>query len=212
MRVDGVGNGTGSTGYTDYASIGAYAITKTGCGATGVPSVPLNFTATPSGTAPSIVLKWDTPASNGGSPITKYVISRAGQPDLVINPANVRTITGLAYKTAYTFTIKARNANGDGPVATASATTKGKPTVPTSVTATRNTGANTATINWLPPTDTGGAPIQAYEVRIDSGAWVIKNSGTFRNHTFTAVGAGPHTLQVRARNGLGYSPIVSRTV
>ena len=156
VEIDGVGKGLPTASYDDYASLGAYTLTKTGCAAGGVPSAPLNFTATPAGTSASLVLHWDTPASNGGSPITRYVISRAGQPDLVIAPATARTIRGLAYKTNYTFTIKARNANGDGPTATASGTTKGLPTAPTSVGATRNTGAGTITLSWLPlPTPVG---------------------------------------------------------
>ena len=212
VEIDGVGKGLPTASYDDYASIGAYTLTQTGCAASGVPSAPQNFTATPAGSSASLVLNWTAPASNGGSPITKYVISRAGQPDLVINPATTRTIRGLAYKTGYTFTIRARNANGDGPTATASGTTKGLPTAPTSVAATRNTGAGTITLSWLPPADTGGAPIQLYQVRIDFGEWVVKNSGTFRNHTFTGVAAGAHTVQVRCRNALGFSPAVNRTI
>ena len=49
LRVDGVGVGTPQTGYSDYGSIGAYALTVSGgvCTApTGAPAAPLNVVAT----------------------------------------------------------------------------------------------------------------------------------------------------------------------
>ena len=177
------------------------------------PGVVQNFVAAPAGKSPSVVLTWAAPASDGGSPITKYVITRAGAAPLVIDGGlRGRTITGLDRNTAYTFTIQARNAIGDGPGVSASATTKDFPGAPTNVTATRDTVAGTATLSWQPPASTGGLAIQLYQVRIDGGVWVELPGSTPRNYTFNGVAAGAHTLQVRCRNALGFGPAVTKTV
>jgi hypothetical protein len=52
-------------------------------------------------------------------------------------------------------------------------------------------------VSWAAPSDTGGGTIR-YEVKLDSGGWV--DSGTDRSHRFTGVGAGGHSVQVRAFN------------
>ena len=59
------------------------------------------------------------------------------------------------------------------------------------------TAPATVDVSWAAPTDTGGGSVR-YEVNLDSGGWT--NSGTDRTHRFTGVGAGGHTVQVRAVN------------
>ena len=48
-RVDGVGNGTPSSGYDDYGSLGRYTLELSGCGAV-TPSPTASPTATPTPT------------------------------------------------------------------------------------------------------------------------------------------------------------------
>ena len=59
-------------------------------------------------------------------------------------------------------------------------------------------GGTSATVNWLAP-DSGGSP-ESYEYEVDgSGAWVTADSGV----VIGDLGAGSHTVSVRARNSYG---------
>ncbi len=83
-----------------------------------VPGAPSNITAT-AGNGYAAV-SFTAPADDGGSPVTGYLMTS--------NPGNITatgtgtsiTITGLTNGTAYTFTVKAVNAVGNGPDSTAS--------------------------------------------------------------------------------------------
>lgn len=96
-------------------------------GATSPPTVPaqpsgLNATA---GNASAFV-SWTAP-SNGGSPITSYTVTpfmgSTQQPPTIVSgspPATSASIAGLTNGTAYTFTVSATNAVGQGPASVAS--------------------------------------------------------------------------------------------
>ncbi len=79
--VDGVGNGPWSTGYDDYASLGAYTMDVSGCdGAapTGTPTEPTGTAATPGPTTSSVTVSWSAPSSAGSSAVTGYLLTRSG--------------------------------------------------------------------------------------------------------------------------------------
>jgi uncharacterized repeat protein (TIGR01451 family) len=71
-------------------------------------------------------VSWVAPASNGGSPITSYTVTTllggipTGAPVAVAGNATSTFVTGLINGTAYTFTVHATNAIGDGPESVAS--------------------------------------------------------------------------------------------
>ena len=118
LQVDGVGFGTAaSTGYSDYASIGAYTVQiTTQVAAAGVPSTP----AAPTAVAGDgqVTLSWTAPADNG-SPIDRYVVTpyRAGVAQTALTTttaATTTTVTGLTNGVSHTFTVRAHNAVGDG--------------------------------------------------------------------------------------------------
>ena len=105
--------------------------------ATDVPSTPTGLTARTRGRT-QIDLSWDTPASDGGTPITGYrieVSSDGGSnwSDLVANTGNAnRTYphTGLTAGDTRHYRVSAVNANGTGPassVATAQTTRRVRP-------------------------------------------------------------------------------------
>jgi alpha-tubulin suppressor-like RCC1 family protein len=91
-----------------------------------LPSAPQDLlTGAYGGTA---VLSWSPPALNGGAAISAYRIYRADQgssPIATVGGTVTSYIdTGLTDSTTYSYTVKAVNAEGEGPLASASATPK----------------------------------------------------------------------------------------
>jgi microcystin-dependent protein len=88
-----------------------------------VPGTPTGVIA--SASDGQVALSWSAPISNGGSPITGYVVTpylgAAAQPPVTEPSApTAATITGLTDGATYTFTVAATNAVGSGAASTAS--------------------------------------------------------------------------------------------
>ena len=116
-----------------------------------------------------VTLGWSPPASDGGSPVTGYVVTPfvagVAQPSLAYpSTATVETVTGLADGTTYDFTVAATNAVGLGAPSTASpdATPVGPPGPPSGVAAT--SGDSSVTVTWSPPASDGGSSVTGYVV------------------------------------------------
>ena len=93
-----------------------------------VPSAPLAVGA--SAATSQARVSWSEPSSNGGSPLTGYVVtpyvgSSAQTPVTVSAGATATVVKGLSNGTSYTFTVKAVNAIGTGPASSALA--RGRP-------------------------------------------------------------------------------------
>jgi hypothetical protein len=120
-------------------------------------------------------VNWTAPAQSVPA-ITGYTVERTNGTTVVLTnvPATARTLTatGLTNGTAYTFRVRAVNANGPGAYSTASNTvTPAAPTapgVPTIGTATA--GNASAIVRWTPPASDGNSPITRYEVRVLNAA------------------------------------------
>ena len=208
-RVDGVGNGTGATGYSDYGSIGAYAVSVTGCTAVpGAPGAPTNLRVTPDASGTAATLSWSAPASDGGSAVTGYRLTRTGGTPVDVGVVGSHTLTGLTPGTTYTFTVAAVNLIGRGAQANASATlpvpgptAASPPTAPTAPGAPgigkarsgKAGGKTTAKIAWKAPTGSGGSALTGYRVL------VFKKGGT-PVKTFT-VAAGQTSYQAKLKRG-----------
>jgi Ca2+-binding RTX toxin-like protein len=191
-----------------------------------VPSAPTIGTAT-AGNATATV-RW-TPGGDGGSPITSFQVQvRTGT-------TVVQTITGVAPTatslvvspltngTAYNFRVLAVNAKGAGPLSAASnvvtpATVPGAPRIGTATPGAAG-GALTASVTWLPPLATGGAPITGYVVRAlrMSAAGAVLATVTSATQPAGArslsmtLPAGNYRFTVQAINRVGAGPQSARS-
>ena len=140
-----------------------------------VPGVPTGLRGTPGNR--QVSLSWTAPVSDGGSPISDYVIrysADAGKTwarfDEAMSPATSATVTGLATGVAYVFKVIPINAAGRGlpsPVSTAFA----PHTVPGMPTGLRGTPGNRQVdLAWTAPTSDGGSAIMDYVIRYSADA------------------------------------------
>uniref|UniRef100_A0A671UGG7 Titin n=1 Tax=Sparus aurata TaxID=8175 RepID=A0A671UGG7_SPAAU len=126
-------------------------------------------------TGDSMTLNWCKPASDGGSPVTGYVIERrekTGMRWVRVNRDPVVECTAVATKLRkgceYDFRVYAENAAGLSPPSEQSATFRAldplvvasRPTKPKIVSSTKDS----VSIVWKPPTNDGGARILGYSV------------------------------------------------
>jgi hypothetical protein len=136
---------------------------------TPVPGHVTNVSATAGPGSASV--SWSAPSEGG--PVTEYTITpyigSEAQPGTTVSgspPATSATIKGLTAGTSYTFTVRASNANGSGPVSgesnavTPSALTV--PGAPSEVVASGATGQ--ALVSWAEPASNGGSAITGYTV------------------------------------------------
>jgi hypothetical protein len=106
QAVSGVGTGAYSTA--------SNAVTPTSPTAPGAPTIG---TATPGNGRATVT--WTAPASDGGSPVTGYVVTpyfglRAGMPRTYDSTATTEIVTGLTNGWSYRFRVQAINAIGTG--------------------------------------------------------------------------------------------------
>jgi titin len=133
------------------------------------PGAPTSVSAT-AGNG-SATVSWTAPASDGGSAITGYNVTRfvggIAQGTDSVGVVTQTTVSGLTNGTTYTFRVAAKNTIGTGaqssdsngvtPMAPATA-----PGAPTGVSATAGNGS--ATVSWTAPAADGGSAITAYDV------------------------------------------------
>jgi putative cell wall-binding protein len=208
--VTGLTNGTAYT-FTVHAtndtgngpeSAPTNAVTPTASTST-TPGAPTGVTASPGDTTAAVA--WSAPASNGGSAITSYVVTASPGGRTATSTGTTATVTGLSNGTAYTFTVKATNANGTGPASSASAAiTVGAPGAPTGVSATA--GDRRATVSWTAPAS-NGASISSYTVTSSPEGRTATVAGTVRSATVTGLTNGTaYTFTVKATNSRGTGP------
>ena len=168
----------------------------------GLPGAPTGASAIPGDSQADV--SWSAAADNG-DPISLYTVypNPADVPP-VSSAASPVTVAGLTNGTAYTFTVTATNAAGEGSASTASGavTPTGPPTEPLSVTAAG--GDAQATVNWSAPANNGGSPIDHYTV-ITNPADVppADTTGAPTSLLITGLTNGQaYTFTVTATNGL----------
>ena len=166
-----------------------------------VPDAPSGLTLTVSNS--TIISNWTAPF-NGGSNIINYNLyySTNNSNFTKINVGNVLTYTlnNLSFEFIYYIYVTAENIDGEGaPSLTSSISLYTIPGPPTSVIVSIGAYGNTATINWIPPQNTGGG-ISHYTVISDTGGLTNTSSGTSciisgltygTSYTFTATSTNP---------------------
>ena len=212
LRVDGVGNGTWTNGYDDYASIGAYTLSTTGCGGGGVdpvaPAEPTGLNVVPAANGQSATFTW-APGFDGGSPITGYVVQRTGASSQSLGPsATSHVFSGLTPGASYTFSVAAVNAIGTGSAATVDATIPvpvSPPSAPQDLVVTVHAAARTADVQWNPPASAGGGVLFGYYVSVDGVQVDDVTQGTHLLLTGLTRGR-TYDVAVRAHNAAGPGP------
>jgi hypothetical protein len=170
----------------------------------GVPSVPLNFTAT-STTRYEIDVAFDAPADDGGLTIDVYEISvLPGYPENLVS-GSPATIDSLADDVEYSVTVRAHNAKGFGPPTAPELVIPGVvPGAPTIGTATKEDDTVVA-VEFTPPADDGGPPITLYTATSTPGS--ITGTGTSSPVFVSGLSYGEtYTFHVAATNAIGEGP------
>ena len=174
------------------------------------PTAPVNLSVVASdGTA---ALVWAVPTSDGGAPVTSYVVERSTDGGLTWATATTTSTTGavlsgLSNGTAYAFRVIAVNAAGSGaPSAPVTATPAAAPGAPTSLVLVSGDGQ--IALSWSAPSNDGGASISSYRVEISSDggtSWAIAASAvTARNFLVVGLTNGtPYQFRVTATNMIG---------
>ena len=169
-------------------------------------------------------LRWNPPASDGGSDITGYnVVKRCGDERAkLVNhhplPADsyAYLVTHLMNGTRCRFTVKAVNAVGVGPASKPATATPHHPTMYVSAAPAdlhAKAGDRTVTLTWKPPASNGGSAITGYDVveRGGNGPAVLVNpvplgaSDTSYVVRHLVDGSG-YRFTVKAINAVGVGP------
>ena len=151
-------------------------------------------------------VSWTAPVSDGGSPLTGYVVTTNSGTCVRANAlATSCVISQLTPGTNLTVSVVAENAVGQSIAATSSMTTPMAPGIPTITYVTATT--TTATISWTAPQVTGGRAIVAYSVVAVSStnSSDISRCSTIGT-TCQLVGLTENTnykVKVRAHNSVG---------
>jgi len=170
------------TGYVDtglengielFYYVVAYNAIGNGSSSSEVSALPLALPSAPQSLAvmvegPTILLTWDLPAIDGGSPITGYMIYRgtvSGGEGFLIMTGNVLEYVdaGLIIGQTYWYQVTAVNALGEGPSSNeANATVLSLPGAPLVLQAVLGDGS--VILSWNAPASDGGSPIVGYDI------------------------------------------------
>ena len=175
-----------------------------------VPSAPLGFSGT--GGLRQISLQWQSPASDGGSPITYYRIVNVTTGSTTDVSGNVQSlvVSGLLNAMSYKFTVAAANSAGlsltSGPLTIS--TVADVPSNPQNFTVER--GIRQISLQWLAPADDGGSPVTSYHVVNVTTGWSLDVSGSQTSLVVGDLSNGTaYTFTVAAVNSAGSSVLVT---
>ena len=159
-------------------------------------------------------LSWTSPSSDGGSPITNYIIYRgttSGSETFLVRLGSVLSYTdlGLANGITYYYTVAAINGVGHGPNSTeANATPATTPSEPLNLAAIAGDGQ--VTLTWTAPISDGGLPIMNYTLyrgTASGGETLLMTLGNLLTYSDTGLANGQtYYYRVSASNSVGEGP------
>ncbi|MBS1836272.1 MAG: fibronectin type III domain-containing protein, partial [Actinobacteria bacterium] len=207
FTIGGLTNGVGH-------SVEVRAVSALGAGDS---SVPVSGTPRTAPDAPTAVaaaggdgtatVTWSAPASDGASAISGYTVTLYDAPtgglaagSCTSGGALTCTVAGLRNGTTYHAAVVATNAAGTGPASAPRVEVRpvGRPSVAISGIV---PGATSLTVDVA--TDDSGAPMSAYEYRLDGGPWTSTGTTT-EPFTISGLRTGQtYSVEVRGRNDLG---------
>lgn len=207
-----VGTDSAFSGNVDNLAVGVSG-TTTVYNFENAPTAPVPVSAVPNANNSAKVI-WNTPSSNGGSPITGWYVQpyngAVAQPVVTINSVtpNYRSITGLTNGQPYQFQIAARTAVGTGAWSPKTAViTVGAPGVAGTPTAVKV--ASGSLRNTFAAPSGNGAPITSFTATCTStnGGATKSKVGSASPITVTGASAGKlYTCRVKATNSRGTGP------
>ncbi|MBF0485087.1 MAG: fibronectin type III domain-containing protein, partial [Candidatus Omnitrophica bacterium] len=206
ITVPGLTNGTVYTfkvTATNALGTGNASVSSNSVTPVSVPGVPTAVTAVPGNT--QAIVSFTAPAANG-SPITLYTVTSNPGAITATGTVSPVVIPGLTNGTAYTFTVKATNANGTGAASAPSnmVTPVTGPSAPTALVA---VGGNAqAVVSFIAGVPNGSA-ITGYAVTSNPAGGVDANTGTTAlAHTITGLVNGTaYTFTATSTSALGTS-------
>ena len=182
-----------------------------------VPAAPQGLSAAPGDS--QVVLRWQAPASNGGSDLVRYEVRHAAGASVPgdtawtpVGLATTHTVSGLANGALHSFEVRAVNGQGAGPEVRTQETPATVPAAPQELSAAP--GDSQVVLRWQAPASSGGSDLVRYEVRHAAGASVPGDTawtpvGLVTTYTVSGLANGAlHSFEVRAVNGLGAGPEV----
>lgn len=194
-----------------------------------VPDKPTGVSAGLAGDQATV--SWAAPTLNGGTAVTEHTVTAnpGGKSCTAVNwvtdpltdrrvflasPPTFCRIPGLAYGTAYAFTVTATNDGGtSAPSAQSNSITPvapvRRPSPPTAVGASTPVsmfeGVYEVLVSWGPPADDGGKPVTGYLVNVSDGrSWTTPASQTSRSVPWLYP-AQAYTVNVQAMTDAGGS-------
>ncbi len=217
--VTGLVNGTPYTfrvAATTSTGTGAFSVASGAVTPFTTPGAPTSLSDTPGNS--QVVLNWFAPDSDGGAPLTNYVIEFSTDSGVTwapfqdgVSTATTATITGLMNGTQYAFRVAAVNAAGQGPWTLATGSTPdGLPESPTAVSGTA--GPNSVPLLWAAPPANGSSAITDYVVEYALTAdmtWRTFADGVSTSTSATVTGLEDSTeyvFRVAAVNTAGRGP------
>ncbi|RUS90387.1 hypothetical protein EGW08_001882, partial [Elysia chlorotica] len=169
----------------------------------------------------SVKLAWKPPESDGGTPITKYIIE--SRPSARSNWTAIGDVKGdtltfspedLQEGTEYHFRVMAVNKEGQGPALEAKETVTPErkidpPSQPTGLKVVK-VGTDFVTLDWKAPLENGGSKITGYKVEMSeagSDKWVNVADVDSYDTGYKVTGLKPdknYLFRVAAKNAAGY--------
>ncbi|MEI7861967.1 MAG: fibronectin type III domain-containing protein [Planctomycetota bacterium] len=197
-----------------------------------VPTVPITVPAAATNVVANVAnttqkwISWNTPLSNGGSPIRDYTVqysSNSGQTwTTVVHAPSAATavlVSGLSTRFRYSFRVAAVSDVGTGAFAYPAPPPSTQPAKPATVAgaptklSVATTGTGTKTLNWQAPASGGGSAITTYVVQYAAigGGWVTVAHAPSAATSLVVSGLNPrlrYSFRVAAVNSVGTGAFV----